>query len=222
MEGDLDEALLAAGDPRAAGERRKGRVQALAVGLVAGGAVGVAMVNLRRRGCRLARLRLVRCCGTSTLIFSSVSAIWVGILPLRRVGRAPEVFHGGGGDAGVRFGRLEQGGEQLLVAHVVPLEQPQRFEQRMGVLRLSSDRTVSSTRAARPRLRASCARPVRCGRVGARHRPGCLSTSSKAAIGWPSMATGCLERAVLGDHADRCGRVSCRGWGRGCCAACGR
>jgi len=46
MQGELDEAFLVARDPWTADQGREGRIEALAVCLVAGGAVGLPVVNL--------------------------------------------------------------------------------------------------------------------------------------------------------------------------------
>ena len=125
------EPLLAAEHPRAADERRVDHPQALAVRLVAGHAVGLALVD-----------------GRPCLVGLEIGAGEVRggherhDLPLRLrqeaaraglVDLVPEVLDGGGGDRRVAHLRGKHFFEQRVVAHAVLLVQPEGLEQMMGL-----------------------------------------------------------------------------------------
>ena len=98
-EGGFDETVRFAGDPRAFGEGREGWVEALAVGLVAGGAVGVAEVDLL---------------AGEVLFFvfvAEVSGSWEDrVFCDDEFGQAGEAVAGGAGGVGAPFVEREGGG----------------------------------------------------------------------------------------------------------------
>ena len=99
----------------------------MAVGLMAGGAVSLAVEDF---GTELIGFGIV----TGKVGRSSDFDFWFGLDDGRRseafggVGRAPEVCDSSSGDSSVRMRRFEKGGEQFFIANVVALMPPEGFE----------------------------------------------------------------------------------------------